>query len=114
MAVLIDARDPWCIHCGSPRNLQRHHRRIRGHGGDSRPHTHCACDGVRLCILCHVPWAHRERREAEAEGVVIPRSELEPWRRPLMIHTAADSGFMAWPTCDGRYVTDMPEGALAA
>jgi len=114
VAALIDARDPWCVHCGSPRDLQRHHRRIRGYGGDGRDHTHCACNGVRLCILCHVPWAHLRRREAEAEGIVIPRAETDPWRRSLMVHTEADSGFTAWPTCDGRYVTEMPEGAMAA
>jgi hypothetical protein len=115
VAALLAARDPWCVHCGSPFNLQNHHRRLKGSGGDPRPHTHCACNGVRLCLLCHVPWAHTAgRREAGAEGIVIPRSETGPWRRPLMVHTAADSGFMAWPTCDGLYVTVKPEGALAA
>lgn len=114
VAALIDARDPWCIHCGSPDDLQRHHRRIRGIGGDGRDHTHCACAGVRLCARCHLGWAHGEgRSEAEAEGIIIPRSELYPWRRPLLVHTQ-DGGFTAWPTCDGRYVTEMPEGALAA
>jgi hypothetical protein len=64
----------------------------------------------------HLDWAHsgNGRREAEAEGLIIPRAETSPWRRPLMLHTAADSGAMVWPTCDGRYVTEMPEGALAA
>jgi hypothetical protein len=114
VAALLAARDPWCVHCGSPYDLQNHHRRLKGSGGDPRPHTHCACNGVRLCVRCHVPWAHEQRAEAAAEGIIIPRSETGPWRRPLMVHTAADSGFMAWPTCDGRFVTVRPEGALAA
>lgn len=114
VAALIDARDPWCMHCGATENLQRHHRRIRGIGGDGRDHTHCACAGVRLCVLCHVPWAHLKRRESEAEGFVIPRSELEPWRRPLLIRTSPSSGLMAWHLCDGSRVYEMPEGALAA
>lgn len=114
VAALLAARDPWCVHCGSPHDLQNHHRRIRGIGGDSRPHTHCACNGVRLCVLCHVPWAHKNRLEAEAEGIVIPRSELAPWRRSLMVHTAADSGFTAYPTCDGGWVFEAPEGVGAA
>lgn len=110
VAALLAARDPWCVHCGSPNDLQNHHRRIRGIGGDGRDHTHCACNGVRLCILCHVPWAHTVgRREAEAEGVIIPRSEPEPWRQPLMVHTAADSGMTVFLTCDGRYVTEPQE-----
>lgn len=110
VAALLAARDPWCVHCGSPRDLQNHHRRIRGIGGDGRDHTHCACNGVRLCVLCHVPWAHTAgRREAEAEGVIIPRSEAEPWRQPLMVHTAADSGMTIYLTCDGRYVTEPQE-----
>ena len=69
---------------------------------------------MRLCVLCHVPWAHLKRREAEAEGIVIPRAETDPWRHAFMVHTEAGSGFMAWPTYEGRLVNAMPEGALAA
>ena len=64
VAALLAARDPWCVHCGSPYDLQNHHRRIRGIGGDSRPHTHCACNGVRLCILCAL---------AETTGQMLPQ-----------------------------------------
>lgn len=114
VAALLADRDPWCVHCGSPYDLQNHHRRIRGSGGDPRSHTHCACNGVRLCALCHVPWAHTEgRREAGAQGIVIPRSETAPWRRALMVHTAADSGFTGYPTCDGGWVLEAPAGAVA-
>jgi len=116
VAALLDALYPWCVKCGSPGNLHRHHRRLKGMGGDGRDHTQCACNGVRLCAECHLDWAHSGwgAAEAKAEGIIIPRSETGPWRRPLMIHAAAGSGFMAWPTCDGRLVTEMPEGALAA
>ena len=106
VAALIDARDPWCVKCGSPDNLHRHHRRLKGYGGDPRPHTDCACNGVRLCRHCHLDWAHGEgRSEAEGEGVIIPRSETEPGRRSLMVHTAADSGatllaYVRWPLPD--------------
>ena len=108
VAALLAARDPWCVHCGSPHDLQNHHRRLKGAGGDGRDHTHCACNGVRLCVLCHVPWAHLNRREAEAEGIIVPRSETAPWRRSLMVHTAAGSGFTAFPTCDGGWAFEAP------
>jgi hypothetical protein len=114
VAALIDARDQWCVKCGTPYNLHRHHRRIKGIGGDGRDHTDCACNGVRLCLEHH-EWAHsaKGRREAEAEGLIIPRSETAPWRRTLMVHTEADSGFTGYPTCDGGWVFEAPEGAAA-
>ena len=113
VAALIDARDPWCVHCGSPDNLQRHHRRIKGHGGDPRPHTQCACNGVRLCLLCHVPWAHEAgRREAEAEGLIIPRSVLEPWTVSVLVHTA-DGGQTKYPSCTGEWLDYVPEAGAA-
>jgi hypothetical protein len=117
VAALIDARDQWCVKCGSPYDLHRHHRRIKGQGGDSRPHTDCPCNAVVLC-LAHHAWVHSGdgRREAEAEGFIIPRSETRPWMRPVMVRTEeeSDSGFTAWPTCDGAYLTEAPEGAEAA
>jgi len=114
VAALIDARDPWCIHCGSPRDLQRHHRRIRGIGGDGRDHTHCACNGVRVCAAEHA-WIHdtaEGRREAEAEGLIIPRSTLEPWTLAVLVHLEEDRGGQhKYPTCDGRWADDLSEVA---
>ena len=112
VAALIDARDPWCVHCGSPDNLHRHHRRIRGIGGDGRDHTNCACNGVRVCAAEHA-WIHDTeagRREAEAEGRIIPRPVLEPWTVSVLVHLA-DGGVRKFPTCDGRWVDDLSEVA---
>jgi hypothetical protein len=114
VAALIDARDPWCVHCGSADGLHRHHRRIKGTGGDPRPHTDCACNGVRLCWLCH-SWAHQEGRgDAEAEGLIIPRATAEPRRESVLVHLEADSGGMRkFPTCDGRWLDKQPERRAA-
>ena len=115
IAALIDARDAWCIHCGTPRGLQRHHRRIKGFGGDPRPHTDCACNGVRICATCH-DWAHSGdgRREAEAEGLIIPRVTAAPWTLPVLVHLEEDAGGQRkFPSCDGRWLDYMP-GSEAA
>jgi hypothetical protein len=115
VAALIDARDRWCVKCGTPYNLHRHHRRIKGQGGDPRPHTDCPCNAVLLCLEHH-EWAHsgKGRSEAEAEGLIIPRSETRPWTRQVKVHTEDDSGFTGWPTCEGGWVFQAPEGAEAA
>ena len=115
VAARIDARDPWCIHCGTPNNLHRHHRRIKGMGGDPREHTDCACVGVRICGACH-EWAHssKGRREAEAEGLIIPRVTLQPWTLAVLVRLEENrGGLLKYPTCDGRWLDYVPEGRVA-
>jgi hypothetical protein len=115
VAALLAERDPWCVHCGSPYDLQNHHRRLKGIGGDPRPHTQCACNGVRLCRACHIPWAHEAGRdEAEVEGVIIPRSVIFPGSVSVAVHTEEDAGGLTlYPTCDGRWTAEPPEGLVA-
>lgn len=114
VAALIDARDPWCVHCGTPFGLQRHHRRIKGHGGDSRPHTDCACNGVRICLECH-DWAHsgNGRAEADTEGLIIPRATVAPWTLGVLVHLEENhGGLLKYPSCDGRWA-DSPDEVAA-
>jgi hypothetical protein len=108
----VDRRDSTggarlCIHCGSRRDLHRHHRRIKGIGGDSRVHTDCACNIVTLCAESH-HWAHvLNRPQAVTEGLIIPASAAEPWLWPVMVR----GGGMAWPACTGRYIYEAPARA---
>ena len=114
VAAQIDARDPWCIHCGTPFGLQRHHRRIKGIGGDSRPHTDCACNAVRICLLCHDAAHGAGRLEAEDEGLIIPRATVEPWRLAVLVHLEDDTGGqLKYPSCDGRWLDYVPERGAA-
>jgi hypothetical protein len=104
--------DGQCVKCARPAGHQ-HHRRLKGIGGDPRPHTDCACNLVSLCHDCH-EWAHKKgRARAEAEGLIIPNSELSPWLHSVMVHDESGSGVTAWPCCDGHYTAIEPEGAAA-
>jgi hypothetical protein len=114
VATLIAARCPWCVLCGSPRGLHAHHRRIKGSGGDPRPHTDCACNGVLLCWRDHarIHDTDEGRRLAEAEGLIIPRATSEPWTESVLVHLEEDrGGVRKFPTCDGRWVDDLSEVA---
>jgi hypothetical protein len=110
---LVAARDGgWCARCGTVRELHQHHRRIKGSGGDPRPHTDCACNIITLCTGCH-EWAHRgDRRRAEAEGLIVPRAETAPGRVSVMIGSECESGMTVWLACDDdRYSMKPPERA---
>jgi hypothetical protein len=114
VAALLDARDSWCAFCGTPFNLHRHHRRLKGAGGDPRPHAQCSCNGVLLCAAHHA-WIHdtaEGRREAEHDGLIIPRSTLEPWTVGVLVRTA-DGGLLQYPGCDGLWHDAAPMGAAA-
>lgn len=113
VAALLAERDPWCVHCGSPFDLELHHRRLKGIGGDSRPCTQCSCNGVRLCRPCHA-WAHSGdgRREAGAEGLIVLRSIIEPGTASVLVHLEDDrGGVRKYPSCDGDWLDEAPEVA---
>lgn len=117
--ALVDARDGHhCVRCGRHREvIEHHHRRIKGIGGDTRPHTECACCIISACPwwetpACH-PLIHANRAESEAEGLIILRSAEFPWLYSVLVHSRYDAGEQkAWPTCDGRWDTGGPEGAI--
>lgn len=112
VAALIAARDPWCVLCGSPRGLHLHHRRIRGIGGDPRPHADCACNGVRICARDHarIHDTGEGRVLAEAEGLIIPRVTALPGSLSVLVHLEDDRGGMEkWPSCDGRWLDEPQE-----
>jgi hypothetical protein len=101
-----------CIACGDDRSLHVHHRRIKGMGGDARAHTDCLCNAATVCALCH-RWAHAERREAEAQGFVVPRGTKLPGSVSVKVHGAGGDGSALYPTCGGEWVTEAPSGVAA-
>ena len=113
---LVDARDSrdgvrLCVHCGSPRNLHRHHRRFRSQPG---PHRHCVCNVVTVCDRCHT-WAHvLNRPQAEIEGLVLAAETAAPWRHLVLVHSEPDRpGRELWPTCDGQWADHAPAAEAA-
>ncbi len=114
VAALLDIRDEWCQRCGSPRDLERHHRRGKASGGSqNRSHAHCPCNGVRLCPPCH-RWAHRlERREAEVQGFIVSQSVDEPGSVSVMRGSEDGGGAAMYPTCTGEWLSE-PAGEVAA
>jgi hypothetical protein len=93
-----------CIACGDDRALHVHHRRIKGMGGDSRAHTDCLCNAATLCHLCHL-FVHAQRREAEAQGFIVPRRTKLPGSISVMVHGAGGDGSALFPACDGQWST---------
>jgi hypothetical protein len=109
---LVAGRDyGLCVHCSQPAEHQ-HHRRIKGMGGSTAPHADCCCVIISVCAPCH-EWLHANRREAEAEGLIIPRATPKPWLLPVMLH-GPGGGITAQPACDGRWLTFEPDSGGAA
>jgi len=109
----VAARDnDLCVRCCSTRDLQQHHRRIKGHGGDRRPHTDCPCNIITLCSFggCH-EWAHQAGRlRAVDEGLIVPSVTRLPGLLPVTLH-GVSLGAVAWPSCRGTWETQSPDGA---
>jgi hypothetical protein len=117
----VDIRDSvdgvrCCVLCGLANvTLHRHHRRLKGIGGDRRRHTDCACNIITLCAGCHY-WAHViGRYDAEAEGFIVSGAEVFPGSVSVLVHSTGDlSGTEAWPTCSGKWSDKAPGERLAA
>jgi len=109
---LVSARDPWCLRCGSPRDLEQHHRRLKQAGGDPRPHTDCCCNLIRLCTGCHA-WVHGHRAGAEAHGWRLPAETITPGSDGVM-RNSDDGGVTSWPSCGGKWLDEAPADGEAA
>ena len=99
--ALVLERDQWCVFCGSPRGLHVHHRRIKGIGGDRRPHVDCPCNLVVLCGECHED-AHDDRLWAEELGYVLSRETQLPAEHSIRRHDG-NTGVASWPDCKGGW-----------
>ena len=64
-----------CERCGCPAPVGAwHHRRGRSVRDQ---HTHCPCNGVWLCHLCHVD-VHAHPAQAQATGFLMSRHVNQP------------------------------------
>lgn len=113
VAAQLDTRDEWCQRDGKPGPLHRHHRRAKGMGGDTRPHTQCACNGIKLCLACHI-WVHANPERATAEGWIVSEEVCEPGRVSVMRGTEDGGGATMWPACDGQWAAESPWTERAA
>lgn len=68
-----------CERCGCPApNGAWHHRRGRSVKDD---HTHCPCNGVWLCNVCHVD-VHAHPAQAHHTGFLVSRHIEDPGSVP--------------------------------
>jgi hypothetical protein len=103
MVRLVMTRDGFrCLRCGSPRDLDPHHRRLKSHGGPDSPENLAT-----LCRICH-SWAHAHPTDAIAKGLIIPAGEV-PAKTPV-VHVALGRVFL---TPDGRVLPLLREGGAA-
>lgn len=84
--------DRRCLRCGG-NGYQLHHRRGRAVRDD---HTHCTCNLVTLCSVCHA-WAHANPGLAMGQGWIVGRMTDRP---SVVLVNTAQYGF-AVLTCDG-------------
>lgn len=107
--ALVNARDPWCVMCGSTSGLEQHHRRPKQMGGDPRACADCCCNIVRACAEHH-RWIHANRREAEAMGLLLPAETVLPGSVGVM-RASEDGGVTSWPDCQGNWHAEPCEVA---
>jgi hypothetical protein len=110
--ALVSKRDPWCQVSGLTTRLEVHHRRPKQMGGDPRPHADCPCNLIRLTRSQH-QWVHRNRREAEAMGLLLPAETKLPGSVSVM-RGSADGGVTSYPTCSGEWASECPYEASEA
>lgn len=96
--VIADRDQRLCVRCGASRSLHRHHRRGRRvHDA----HTHCACNLILLCSVCHA-WVHANPRRATEFGYILSRYVTKPFvHRMLHVRWQWISLF-----CDGTFTLE--------
>lgn len=71
--LIVLARDPWCVRCGTSPSTEVHELKFRGRGGDPNDPKNC----VGVCHDCN-QWIHLHNEEATALGLAIPSWEEDP------------------------------------
>lgn len=101
VSLVIATRDQArCIRCAAARGLHRHHRRGRRVQDE---HTHCACNLITLCAVCHA-WVHANPRLATEQGYMLSRYTQKPFLHSV-IHIRWKE---VWLFCHGAYSMEQP------
>lgn len=96
--LLVQGRDSLrCVRClASCPTGHWHHR--RGRAVRDR-HTHEACNGIWLCVVCHT-WVHANPLLARYAGLIVSRYVKDPSAVPVTTPHA-----LRWLDCVGGFTT---------
>lgn len=88
-ALIVERAWFRCEKCRAARVEHVHHRRPRGMGGDRRPSTAGAANGLALCAPCH-HWIESQRTESEELGYLVDQNsepaDVPVWREGQRVH----------------------------
>lgn len=86
-----------CVECGSPCDLQIHHRLPRRAGGTRWDGINAPTNLITVCLYSHA-WIEANRTEAYAAGWLVP-SAADPAQIPVLVHGVG----AVYLTPDGTY-----------
>lgn len=115
--IVLERDQYQCCACGKPAGMPGtwwsiQHRVARGVGGGNGLENLVTLCGSATSAGCHRLCEDRDA-EMHARGYWL-RSGEDPLLVPVMLFSEHGSGVTAWPTADGRWITEAPAGGAAA